>query len=67
MLTQSARHTVAGGVVDTPLLGGAVLNTGTTDSSLQALAADEHRQCPSYNDDLPLPRLEKVKSTIAYK
>lgn len=69
ILTKSARRTVASGAVDTPLLGGAVLNTGMTDGRLQALAADERCQCPSYNDDLPLPRLEKrrpVKSTVAY-
>lgn len=56
---------VASGAVDTP-----VLNTGVTDGRLQALAADEHCQGSSYNDDLPLPGLEKrrpVKSTVAYK
>lgn len=59
-----------GGVVDVALLGGEVLNTSETDSSHQALAADEHPQCPSDNDDLPLPRLERsrpVKSSSAHK
>lgn len=67
---KSARCTVASGVVDVPLLGGEVLNAGVTDGSHQALAADEHRQCPSDNDDLPLPGLEKsrpVKSSTACK
>lgn len=70
ILMTSIRLTAAGGVEDTPVLGGTVLNTSMTDSSLQALAADEHCRCPSYNDDLPLPGLEKrrpVKSTVACK
>lgn len=70
ILVKFSRCTVASDVADTPLSGGVVLNTSVTDSSLQALPADEYSQYPSDNNDLPLPGLEKrrpVKSAVACK
>lgn len=70
ILMESASCRVGSGVVDAPLLGGEVLEASLTDGRRRALAADEHRQCPPDNDDLPLPGLEKsrpVKSSTACK